>query len=132
MELTAATAKNVTRRAGRKALEPVKAKAIGLAPYGERDEIHLRDNIEISTKARRARRKSDVEVYMGVTVSLSSVGIQQEFGNINHGPQSFMRPAWDVAGRGVLTDLSKSMWAEIDKASARAARKAAREAAKLK
>ena len=57
-------------------------------------------------------------------------GIQQEFGNRNHGPQPFMRPAWDGGQDALLEGIKDDLWAEIERAAARQAKKAARLAAK--
>ena len=52
----------------------------------------------------------------------------QEFGARHHGPQAFMRPAWDGGKDDLLTGIGDDLWSEIDKAAKRAARKAARQA----
>ena len=50
--------------------------------------------------------------------------IQQEFGNENHGPQAYARPGWDADKGNVMPRLKVSLGAELDKAAARAQRKA--------
>ena len=52
--------------------------------------------------------------------------IFQEFGTINHAPQSYMRPAWDGTKQGMLDTIRRELAAEIQKAAARAAARAAR------
>jgi hypothetical protein len=42
--------------------------------------------------------------------------------------QPFLRPAWDAGKRGVLNEFGRLLWAEIDKAAKRQARKALRAA----
>lgn len=53
-------------------------------------------------------------------------GILQEFGTAHHPPQPFMRPAWDARGEDAAREIGNVLKEEIDKAVARAARKAAR------
>ena len=57
-------------------------------------------------------------------------GIWQEFGTVNQPPQPFMRPAWDGGKDALLDGIADDLWAEISKAAARQAKKAARLAAK--
>ena len=57
-------------------------------------------------------------------------GSLQEFGTKNHGPQPFMRPAWDAGKDQALDDVKTALGAEIEKAAQRAARKQARLIAK--
>ena len=123
LELKTATAKNVTRRSGKKALEPVAAKARHLAP---KENLDLERSISVSTKATHKPKKSDVEIFVGVAKEESKVGIQQEFGNIHHPAQPFMRPAWQALRFQVLNDLRTTLTIEVDKAAQRARRKAAR------
>ena len=133
MQLKDTTAKATVRRAGKKALEPTAEKAVQLAPFNEASgPYHLKDSISISTKATRTaeKGKSRVEIYCGVHKEQSKVGIQQEYGNIIHGPQAFMRPAWDQTKMQVLARFTDSMWEETKKSIARAERKAARDAAR--
>lgn len=125
-QLGKATGRNVMRRAGIAALEPVAEEAARRAPelFGD-----LRDSITASTKRpRRHRKRSEVEVYMGPT-NLPQAHLQ-EFGTRHHGPQPFMRPAWDAGKDQVLDDLKQSLGDEIMKAAERQARKAARLAAR--
>jgi HK97 gp10 family phage protein len=122
MELTTATAKNVARRALKKAGEPVRAKAESLAPEAEGD---LEKAVSISTKARRHRAApGTVEVYIGVATDEGQVGALQEFGNINHSAQPFMRPAWHPMRFQVLNEIGANMMIEVEKSAARARRKA--------
>jgi hypothetical protein len=53
-----------------------------------------------------------------------------EFGTAHQPPQPWFRPVWDAMKRGVLDSIAGLLWSEIQKAAARAARKAARLAAK--
>lgn len=53
-------------------------------------------------------------------------GILQEFGTAHHAPQPFMRPAWDARGEDAAREIGSALKEELDKAVARAARKAAK------
>lgn len=129
-EFSKATAKNVLRRAGLAALEPVAEEMRNRAPEAEGD---LKEAIAVSTRLgkrqkRLNRNPSTVEVYAGPAGSAAKAappqGVQQEFGNESHGPQPFVRPTWDIKRQGVLDDVKASLADEIEKARQRAARKA--------
>lgn len=139
-ELGKSTGRNVLRRIAVKRLEPMAEVARSLAPddpaTGGND---LKRSIAVSTQlGKRQRRinrksKSEAEAHMGPAGPGGNVppqGVQQEFGNVNHGPQPFMRPAWDSGKAGLLDGLKSDLWSEIEKAAARQAKKAARLAAK--
>lgn len=51
-------------------------------------------------------------------------GLFQEFGTYRHGPQAFLRPAFDSDSRSFIQRLGVEMSDEINKAAARARRKA--------
>lgn len=126
-ELPKATGRNVLRRVGRAGLEPVIEDAAERAPtlFGD-----LQGSITVSTKRpRRHRKESEVEVYGGPT-NLPQAHLQ-EFGTQHHGPQPFLRPAWDAGRDGVLEFVRTELGAEIDKAAQRLARKQARLLAKM-
>ena len=53
-------------------------------------------------------------------------GVQQEFGNIYHGPQPFVRPAWDAKKKTTLALTVRGLRVEIDKAVSRMRRRRAR------
>lgn len=129
--LPKATGKNVLRRVLKKAAEPIAADAEANAPRGTG---HLVRDVAVASRLTKrqaglARKegKSDVEVHIGVR---DPAGVQNEYGNINHGPQPFMRPAWDANKDAALRSISDDLGTEIEKAAARLARKAARLAAK--
>lgn len=112
-----------------KSLEPVRVFAEAKAP---RKSGYLKTKVSKGTRTRpRARKKSDVEVYVGVEAGTRSA-IPQEFGTIRHGAQPFMRPAWDANKFTVLVKFREELWEQIMKSIARQERKAARDAAKLK
>lgn len=131
-EFSKATARNILKRAGVTALEPVaraaKAKARRLTGA-------LQDSIDVVTKLgkrqkRMNREPSTVEVYAGPTAPDGSTpppqGIFEEFGTEDTEPHPFMRPAWDAGQTEVLDTVREELAAEIDKAAARARRKALR------
>lgn len=127
-ELPKATAKNVLKRVLEDAGEITAQAARAKAP---KDEFHLHESIDVGTKLsprqagmhREAGGKAFQEMFVGTN---NPAGVQQEFGNSRHGAQPFMRPAWDGTKGEVLERISNNLWAEISKAAARAARKAAK------
>lgn len=135
-ELPKATSRNVMRRVGRAALEPMAETARQNAPVDNND---LRESIAVSTKAagharRTGRKRNEVEVYMGPGgrggAKAPPQGVLQEFGTRNHGPQPFMRPAWDAGKDDLLQAVADGLAPEIEKAAQRIARKQARLIAK--
>ena len=125
-ELKVTTAKNIARRGLKEALEPVAEAARARVPTLSGD---LAESITVPTKnPKRNRKQSQIEAHVGP--GRHPQGPQTEFGNRNHGPQPYMRPAWEEEKHGVLNSLAGIIGEEIDKAAARAARKAARAAAK--
>ncbi|WEX07373.1 HK97-gp10 family putative phage morphogenesis protein [Chelativorans sp. AA-79] len=138
-ELPKATGKNVLRRTLRKAGEPIAEDMRAKAPDDpDTSGEDLRNSIGVGTKLspnqRSAHRKmfrddrASVEMFVGAGPVPQA--IQQEFGNVNHGPQSFARPAWDAGKDGALETIKTELGNEIGKAAKRLARKAARLAAK--
>jgi HK97 gp10 family phage protein len=124
----------VLRRVGRAALEPMAETARSLAPDDpETPDPDLASSITVGTKlnkrqaamARRDEGKAFVTVYMGTN---DAAGVQQEFGNENHGPQPFMRPAFDQHKRGAIQLVADGLGAEIEKTAKRVAARAARKA----
>ena len=60
-------------------------------------------------------------------------GLFGEFGTVNHPPHPFMRPAWDeLTPEPMISMIGETLAEEIEKARSRLARKAEREAAKMK
>lgn len=132
-ELTAAGARAAMRRALRAGGAPLAARMNALAPDGGTSpDGPLNDSYSVSTKlnrrqSRAQRRTGKDEVFMYVGTS-DVAGIQQEFGNRNHAAQPHVRPAWDTGKTQVLTDTLGAAEVEVEKAVARARRKAARKA----
>jgi HK97 gp10 family phage protein len=134
-ELPRATGKNVLRRVGRSALEPLAAAMAGRAPV---DEGHLKASIGVGTKLTLSQAslhrkmfrsdKASVELFAGAGGLAQA--ITQEFGTVDHVAQPFARPAWDAGKGQVLEHIKSELGNEIAKAAQRLARKAARLAAK--
>lgn len=146
-DLSKATGKSVLRRVLLKRAEPVAAAARAMAPDDpDTGGYDLRKSITVGTKLSRRQAslnraatgggarmtaegfrsdpKNSVEVFVGAgPVPHAHL---QEFGTVNHGPQPFMRPAWDANKNGVLAGLKDDLWAEIEKAAKRLAKKAAK------
>lgn len=145
-QLGKATGRNVLRRVALARLEPMAEVARRLAPddpnTGGRD---LHKSIAVSTRTSKVKRsraeniaaragKATVEAHMGPAgvggKGAPPQGVWQEFGTINHPPQPFMRPAWDGGKDKLLEGVKDDLWREIENATKRLARKAARLAAK--
>ena len=134
-ELPKATGKNVLRRTIRKAAEPMLLRAASLAPTFRLDLV---ESMGISSKLGKRQGKmhkrmfrddrAAVELFLGTGV-LPQAHLQ-EFGTERHGPQSFMRPAWDAEKKPTLDRIVATLADEIAKAAQRLARKAARLAAR--
>ena len=127
-QLPAAAAKGVLRRIGRKALEPFDAAWRADAPQLSG---RLAASGDVGSKLSRSQRRqhtrnSTVEVFAGP--GPDPAGIQQEFGNKDHPPQPFVRPAWDQTKDQVLEIVKTDLGAEIEKTASRAARRAAKRA----
>jgi HK97 gp10 family phage protein len=122
------TSKNVLRRVGRLTLAPFAADARAGAPIEWGD---LRDSITVSTTLSRRQRGKfeklgphDVEVFAGAG-ALPQAHIT-EFGKFDQPPRAFMRAAWDRNRLQMVETFSKLIWTEIEKATKRADRKAAK------
>lgn len=138
-QFTKASARNILKRAAAEALQPMADEMERLAPERAHGGGNLKDAIAVGDKLgkrqkRAARRgKSDVEVYAGVADINGNhlpSGVQQEFGNENHGPQPFVRPAWEQEKMDTLDRLRTAIADEINKAAQRAQRRASRAAAR--
>ncbi len=133
-ELPKSVAKATLRRVLKEAAEPMARAARQLAP---RDEYHLYESIDVSTRLNRRQsqihRKEASKAFQEMFVGTNNpAGVQQEFGNSRHGAQPFMRSAWDAEKRPTLDRIANSLWAEIQKSAQREADKARRLAAKGK
>lgn len=125
-QLKESTAKNVLRRTGRKALEPMDAAWRARAP-------HLTGALErsggVGSKLTRSQRQehereSFVEVFAGP--GPNPQGVLQEFGTVHHPPQPFMRPAWEETKDQVLQLVIDNLGGEIMASAKRAGARAKR------
>lgn len=132
-EFSKATARNILRRAGIAALEPVAAEMRDRAPAQARGDEDLKNSIAVGTKLNKRQKRlnrdpSVVEIYVGPSgtggKNAPPQGVQQEFGNDIHGPQPFARPTWDNQQGQVLDRVATGLSGQIDAARARAQRKA--------
>jgi len=131
---TVSARKASARRSLKKAAAPMAEIARGLAPRDQGGGMHMADSIAVSTKLskrqagahRKMFRNDKAAVEMFVGPGPFPAAWTQEFGTVNHGPQPFMRPAFDQDHRALLDRLKAELWADIEKAVARAARRAAR------
>ena len=125
------TKKASLRRSLKKASQPMAEIANANAPVGETGEYA--ESFHYSTKLNKRQAgihrrmfrndKAAVEGFVGTN---DPAGVQQEFGNVNHGPQPALRPAWDQDHRALLDRLKTEIWTDIQKTVARAQRRAAR------
>lgn len=127
-QLPKSTAKAALRRVLKEGGELIASAARQRAPV---DEHYLYESIDVSTKLSRRQRslhkeqggQAFQEMFVGTN---NPAGVQQEFGNERHGPQPFMRPAWDSTKEAALERISVLLWGEIEKSAQRVADKAAR------
>jgi HK97 gp10 family phage protein len=120
-ELKTGAAKGVLRRVGREALQPFDKSWRAKAPHMSWD---LEQSGEVGSRINRRNghvRQSAVEVFAGPGPNPQA--IQQEFGNKNHPPQPFARPAWEETKEGTLESVASGLGQEIAKSAERARRK---------
>lgn len=125
-QLKATTAKGVLRRVGRAALAPFDEAWRANAPTLTGA---LADSGSVGSKLTRSQRKeherkSFVEIFAGPGPNPQAV--QQEFGNSEHPPQPFVRPAWEATKDQILQGVKTGLGEEIEKTVARAAKRAAK------
>lgn len=126
-----ATQKNVVRRVLKAAAEPIADAAASMAPV---ESGRLAFSISVSTKGTRRARWKGVGGPGAVVVAIGPAGGTGalnyasfvEFGTVDTPAEPYMRPAWDGGKFGALERIKSGLRIEIDKAAARAARKAAR------
>jgi HK97 gp10 family phage protein len=128
LELPKSTANNILRRVMRAELQPIADDVKTRVPMLHGD---LKRSITVSTKLTKRQRSQhrkfgpkDVEMFMGA--GSNPQAHMQEFGTRHYRAQPYLRPAWDAHRFAILEHLAGAMWAEIDKAVARRARKLAR------
>lgn len=93
----------------------------------------LKRSIVASTRLAKSQRReakenaSYVEVYAGVGAPASAYAHLVEFGSIHNPlPRPFMRVAWDAYKELIIKDLAVDLWAEIEAAVEKLARKTAK------
>ncbi len=158
-ELSKATARNTLRRVLMKAGQPMAETAARLAPDDPETgspDLHTSITVSASLKnpvgkaeyrdvlqaggsrgealqamrdARRAGSESFAEVYVGPDYRQFHAHFQ-ELGTAHHGPQPYMRPAFDQEAGTALDIIKSELGGEIEKAARRAARRAVRRAAR--
>lgn len=137
-ELSRAAGSGVLRRAGMKAMKPMADLASRLAPDDSTTPpVDLHTSVTLSARARVGRggledmeKGNRANIHMGPAFDLDRYAraLVMEFGSYKDAPQPYMRPAFDQDGAAVIERLKPLLRAEIDKAVARAARRAARAA----
>lgn len=76
------------------------------------------------------KQRDDRSFGEGFAGTADPAGIPQEFGTVNHGPQPFMRPAWDQTQKPLIDHVAKNAWPEVEKTALRAAKRKAVKAAR--
>lgn len=134
-ELPKASAKGVLRRVGLKALKPMAETARRLAPddpatSGKDLKASITVGTKLTQRQARALRKDEGKAFVTVHMGTADPsGLFQEFGTVNHGPQSFMRPAFQSEARGAIAIVAKELGGEIVKTAKRRAARLAKKAA---
>ena len=129
-ELPKATGKRILRKIGIDALEPVAAAMRARAPVADRDLV---DSITVGTKLAKSQRRFSgfnggfkdphiVVVHAGPGTHPQA--ITQEIGTINHAPQAFVFPAWEMTRIGVLNYVAGEIGDVVLKAASRHRKKA--------
>lgn len=126
-----ATRKAVARRALKKAAEPLAGIANSMAPVGAtgdyaRSFVYSTKLNKRQTGLHRKMFRNDRAAIEGFVGTNDPAGVQQEFGNLNHGPQPALRPAWQQDQNAMLERLKAELWADLQKTIARANARAAR------
>jgi len=132
-QLTKSAGKGVLKRSLKKAATPIADAANAMAPTGPTGDYAK--SFSYSTKLNKRQSglhrkmfKNDRAAVEGFVGTNDPAGVQQEFGNIHHGPQPALRPAFDQEGKPTLDRLGKELWTELEKSVKRANAKAARQA----
>lgn len=128
-QFTTPTRRAVSRRALRKAADPI------LAAWKAGTKVltgHLQESEVVGTKLnkrqtrmnRRNLGRSEVEVHIGTN---DPAGVQEEFGNAHQRAAPSLRPAWDAEGGQKAVDrIGEELWIDIEATAARVARRASR------
>ncbi|MEF2551992.1 HK97 gp10 family phage protein [Aurantimonas sp. A2-1-M11] len=137
-ELPRSTGKSVLRRVLKKRAQPIANAMRSKAPVDIEDGGQLRDSVGVGTKLSKRQRglhrkafkndKASVEMFVGAG-PLPQAHLT-EFGGPNNAPAGWARSSWDAGKDELLDGLKADLWAEIEKAAQRHARKMARLARK--
>ncbi|WP_288413844.1 HK97-gp10 family putative phage morphogenesis protein [uncultured Novosphingobium sp.] len=131
-ELPKATAKAVLRRTAVNAMEPVR---LGMEARAPKDKRKLAGGMKTrNAKAeripgtKRYAKQSGVSVNTGPTTGPVEGGnpAWQEFGTVDMPAHPYARPTADAEGMNVIAQVREELTAQIDKAKARIAKKAAK------
>lgn len=152
LDLSKSVARGAMRRALIKAATPIrdtmKAYAPGIAGGGLKQSIEIGPKLtpaQAKAHRRMGTERSAVELFVGPSYKLGRGGRLAhlfEFGTRERARKSggrtgkirmqpFARPAWDAEQGNAVSILKTSLWQEVDKATQRAQKKAARQALKL-
>jgi HK97 gp10 family phage protein len=140
-ELSKAAGKSVLRRALKSSAQPMADLMSSLAPVGATGDLAASVIVGSKLNKRQAKLhrkmfrndKASVEMFVGPSSGRDDAaryGFLEEFGTVHARAQPFARPAWDQEKMPTLDRLKVNLWAELDKAMARAKRRAARIAAR--
>lgn len=132
-DLPNAVGKRVLRKVGADVLEPMASKARMLSP----DRTGKLD-LSITVSEKRTRRaKTNFRARQGIQLAMGPSGPGGalmyasfvEFGTVDTPAFGYMRGAWDAHAATSLDNIKDQLWAEINKAVGRQARRAAKRAA---
>lgn len=133
MQLTKATGKNVLRRVGKGALEPMADIAAHHAPYRtgklsysisvseKRTARAKRNTTKFKGGSFRADPTKTIEIAMGPAAGNAALNYASfdEFGTVDTPAFAYMRTAWDTGANQALEYVKENLWREIDKATIR-------------
>jgi HK97 gp10 family phage protein len=110
--LKAGVSKRIQREVLTDVAEPMRNAMSRNAPR-EPGAPDLADNIRISN-GRKLDVVTDTEVAVRVGPTKAFFyGHIQEYGTVQHGPQPFMRPAFDAEAPKALTQIARRLWTEL-------------------
>lgn len=139
-QLPKATGKNVLRRVGKGALQPMADMAQAKAP---KRTGTLAYSIAVSEKRTKRAKKSTTKFVNGQFRASASTGVEvamgpsagkgvlyyasfDEFGTVDTPAFAYMRAAWDAGFFPALEYVKDNLWAAVEKASAKFAVKRAK------
>lgn len=130
-ELSKSAGKGVLRRSLKKAAEPMAKLGASLAPTGTTG--NLSGSVKYGTKLTKRQAKLHRKMFRDDKASVEGfvgpndpAAVPQEFGTVDHGPQPFMRPAFDQDAMPLIDRLGSELATELEKSVRRARAKAAK------